>query len=147
MKKETSSQKTEIRTSAGGVIFKKEKNDITVALILRNEGKVWCLPKGLIDEGETSEETALREIKEETGLNGQILGKIDSIDYWFTFENTKIHKTVHFYLVKHLGGNTKDHDSEVEDVKWFAIDNAIETLTYENEIKIMRKAKAECQKI
>ncbi len=141
MNKSSDKYLTERRTSSGGIICKKEKNKIKVALISRNQGKVWCLPKGLVNKGEKLEETALREVKEETGLDGKLIKKLGAIDYWFFYKKRKIHKVVHFYLLKHLGGNTKYHDFEVEEVKWFEIDNAIRVMSYKNEIEIMKKAK------
>jgi len=135
-------EKLKIRnaTSSGGIIFKKQKNGTNVALCARGRGKIWCLPKGLIEKGEKAEDTAKREVKEETGLTGKLIDKIGDIDYWFIWKDTKIHKVVHFYLFKYLSGKTSDHDFEVDDVKWFEIDDAIKTLTYKNEAEIMKKA-------
>jgi len=133
--------KTERATSSGGIIYRKERNKIKVVLISRNKGKVWCLPKGLVNKGEKVEDAALREAKEETGLKGKLIKKLGAIDYWFFFKKTRIHKVVHFYLIKHTGGNTKDHDFEVDEVKWFQIDDAIKIMSYKNEIEIMKKAR------
>jgi 8-oxo-dGTP pyrophosphatase MutT (NUDIX family) len=126
-------------TSAGGVIFKNVASGIKVALIQR-EGDIWCLPKGKINKRETAEAAAIREIREETGLKGYILQKIDNIDYWFVSDGSKIHKVVHFYLVRHLGGSTSKHDNEVIAAKWFPIERATGHMTYKSEIKIVNKA-------
>jgi len=124
--------------SSGGVIFRVSDGGFEVALISR--GRVWCLPKGLIEKGETAEETALREVKEETGLEGEIREKIGEINYNF-FRGKRILKTVHFFLIKYVGGSIRDHDFEADRVKWFPVPEALRVLTYVNERKIMRKAK------
>jgi len=123
--------------SSGGVIFRKVNGGFEVALVSRRN--IWCLPKGLIEANETADEAALREVKEETGLNGEIIGKIGEINYSF-FRNRRYFKTVHFYLLKFVGGSIEAHDSEMDKVKWFPISDAIRVLTYVNERKIMRKA-------
>lgn len=105
--------------------------------------RAWCLPKGMIDSDEDETTTALREVKEETGLSGEILGKIGHISYWYFLkeEMIKVHKTVHFYLVKYGDGNTDDHDHEVDEARWLPIDEAVERLSYKSEKDIMKKAK------
>lgn len=132
----------ELRTrqvvSSGGVIFRVVNDQFEVALISR--GRVWCLPKGLIEKGETGEKTALREVKEETGLDGEIVEKIGEINYNF-FRGKRYFKTVHFFLLKYVGGSLSNHDFEADKVKWFPISEALEILTYVNERKILKKAK------
>jgi 8-oxo-dGTP pyrophosphatase MutT (NUDIX family) len=139
-------------TSAGGVIFRKNDDGIDIALVAVNPVKRllsagvksrWCLPKGIIDKNESEEMTAVREVREETGLSGEIIGKIGSISYWYflTDENARLNKTVHFYLMKYASGNTADHDHEVDDAQWFPADEALEKLTYKGEREILQKAK------
>ncbi len=123
--------------SAGGVIFRVVNDKFEVALISRR--RVWCLPKGLIEKGETVEETALREVKEETGLEGEIVEKIGEINYNF-FRGKRYSKTVHFFLLKCVGGSVRNHDSEADKVEWFPTSRVLQILTYVNERKIFEKA-------
>ena len=113
-----------------------------MALISVKGGKIWCLPKGIIDTYERANEAALREVKEETGLRGKIIDKIGEISYWFFSkeEGVRVHKTVYFYLMRYVSGNTKDHDSEVDDARWFPIKDVMNVLTYKGEKEIMVKA-------
>jgi 8-oxo-dGTP pyrophosphatase MutT (NUDIX family) len=129
--------------SSGGVIFRKSGNSHEVALIAVRGRKAWCLPKGLIDKNEAPPETALREVREEAGLHGEIIEKIGHISYWyFIYEDrVKVHKMVHFFLLKYIKGDTGDHDHEVDEARWFQIDEAIETLSYRSEKQIVQKAK------
>lgn len=134
---------TKIAVSAGGVVFRKKNKEVQVIAAIRAEGKVWCLPKGVVEQGESIEEAALREVREETGLVGKIIDKIDKIEYWFYWkpDDTKYHKFVHFFLMAFVDGDTSKHDSELDEVKWLPIDKAIEKLSYKGERHIMEKAK------
>ncbi len=137
------------RISSGGVIFRlKAVPDggpgpcIEVVLVLVRGGRAWCLPKGIIDKGEDSPTAALREVREETGLTGEIVERIGQVSYWYFLkdEKSKVHKTVHFYLMKFIEGNTEDHDHEVDEARWFSIYDAIQQLTYKSEKEIVGKA-------
>ena len=131
------------RTSSGGVVFRKLENNIEVVIVAVRGNRAWCLPKGIIDRNENETMAALREVREETGLTGDILDKIGQISYWYFLkeEMIKVHKTVHFFLLKYLDGNTDDHDHEVDEARWFEIDSAIDQLSYKSEKEIMKKAK------
>lgn len=129
--------KTQRVVSSGGVIFRVTNGLIEAALI--SKGRIWCLPKGLIEKGETADEAARREVREETGLEGEIISKIGTIKYDFIKER-HVFKTVHFYLLRSTGGSIHDHDSEVDNVKWFSISEARKILTYPNEVRILEKA-------
>ncbi|TAN38540.1 MAG: NUDIX hydrolase [Nitrospirae bacterium] len=131
------------QTSSGGVIFKKADGGFQVVLVSVRGGRFWCLPKGLVDKGETTEMTAVREVREESGLTGKIVGSLGEITYWYYIrgENTKYRKTVHFYLMEYEGGETSQHDSEVDAAEWFPIDEAIEKISFKGDRSILEKAR------
>jgi 8-oxo-dGTP diphosphatase len=129
--------------SSGGVIFKSQDGGLQVALVAVKGGAVWCLPKGMVDKGETPEETALREVKEETGLTGEIVGKVGRISYWYFIrdDNVKCKKTVDFYLMEYVTGSTAEHDLEVDDSRWFSLEEAVEKASYRGDREILEKAR------
>lgn len=104
---------------------------------------VWCLPKGLIDKGETPETAALREVSEETGLKGRIIEKLGEISYWYYLkeENAKCRKTVHFFLMEYEGGDVSNHDSEVDTASWIPMDEASKKASYKGEREMIEKAR------
>lgn len=136
------SQKIEYPVSAGGVICRQTNDDVEVVICGRNSPVTWNLPKGTPNEGETIEETALREVREETGLKVSLDTYIDKVDYWFVkpSNGAKCHKTVHFYLMLPKGGAISDHDPEFDEVRWVKVQDALKLLTYENEARIVEKA-------
>lgn len=133
--------KTRRAVSSGGIVFRKKGSRTDVALIARGGKKVWCLPKGTVEKGETLEEAALREVEEETGLSGRLVEKVDEIDYWFYWklDKTRYHKTVHFFLIEYQRGEPHSDDIEVDAVQWFPIEEAVQKLTYPNEQNTMKK--------
>lgn len=136
--------KTKFQLSAGGVIFR-ESEGIEVALIATKGGEVWGLPKGLVERerNELLEEAALREVQEETGLFGRVLERIDKIEYWYRWEEdnepVRYHKIVYFFLIEHQGGDVRNHDFEVDEVRWFALAEAERVASYESEREILHK--------
>jgi 8-oxo-dGTP pyrophosphatase MutT (NUDIX family) len=101
---------------------------------------VWGLPKGLVEADEDPEETALREVREETGYEGTVREKIGDVSYWFVWEGTRIRKTVHFFLMDDSGAEPGTRDAEMEDVKWFLLAEAADVAGFDSEKRIIRKA-------
>lgn len=98
------------------------------------------LPKGTPDGAETVEQTALREVKEETGLEVRIVAPLGAIDYFFTQAGARIHKTVHYFLMEPVGGNLAEHDWEFDEVRWFPIQEALSLLTFPTERQLAEQA-------
>jgi 8-oxo-dGTP pyrophosphatase MutT (NUDIX family) len=132
------------QTSAGGVIFRRYDGGFEIALISVRGGTAWCLPKGLVDKGETPEMTAVREVREETGLNGRVVDRLGDISYWYYIkeENMKCRKTVSFYLMEYLSGDTAGHDLEVDSAEWLTVDAALKKVSYKGDRSIIEKAQA-----
>jgi 8-oxo-dGTP pyrophosphatase MutT (NUDIX family) len=135
--------RTERAESFGGVVYRREaKHGVEVVIVGRKDPGIWGLPKGTPNAGESMEQTALREVREETGLDIEIEQKIDVIEYWFVRAaiDTRFHKFVHFYLMRPIGGNTSQHDHEHDFVEWLPIEEAKALLTYPNEVHIVEQA-------
>ena len=131
--------------SAGGVVYRNLRGGPVIALCKRWGGKVWCLPKGLVERGETQGKTALREVLEETGVRSDILERLGEIRYRFRRPGgrglpVEVSKRVTFYLMRRMGGNITDHDDEVEEVRWFPIESAPRRATFPGERRMIRKA-------
>src|SRR6478672_1631010 len=132
--------------SAGGVLVRRLQGRWVLAAI-RPGGKpvgVWALPKGRIDPGERGEATALREVAEETGVQGHSLGKLGDVRYWFNRDGERIFKVVSFFLVRYVRGRLGDLSEafrhEVAEVRWVPLEEAPKLLTYGGEKDIARKA-------
>ncbi len=128
--------------SAGGVVYRTDTvGRVEVIICGRAYPAIWGLPKGTPDAGETEEQTALREVREETGLEVVTEDYIDSIDYWFVRagDGARCHKVVHFYLMRSVGGDVSQHDHEFDFVRWARTDDACESLTHDNEVDIVQK--------
>lgn len=113
-----------------------------VALVHRIKPALWALPKGTPQAGETLEETALRETREETGLEIEIEQPISSIRYFFVRGRTRFAKTVHFFLMRPVGGDLSLHDHEFDEVRWWPLEEAIELVTYPTERSVLERAAA-----
>ena len=104
------------------------------------ERLLWSLPKGHIEEGETPEQAAIREVQEETGIESEIARELGVIDFWFMAGGKRIHKTVHHYLFKETGGHLAPQITEVDDVGWFPLSEIFELLAYPDEKKLIAKS-------
>src|SRR5688572_14334925 len=134
--------RTERVTSAGGVVARRSEDGIEVLLCGRASDHLWALPKGTPEPGETLVQTALREVREETGVEVEQEGTVGEIKYWFSRpqEGVRYYKTVRHYLMRPIGGDPALHDHEFDDVRWFDAQEALRILTYQNEAKILRQA-------
>jgi mutator protein MutT len=129
-------------TSAGGVVLDADQANVALIGRLDRRGRLlWSLPKGHIEEGETPEQTAVREVAEETGISSEVLRPLGTIDYWFVADNRRIHKTVHHFLMQATAGELSDADVEVTEVAWVALDELDERLAYADERRLVRKAR------
>lgn len=131
--------------SSGGIVFRPAGASFDVALIrvTRPSGETaWSLPKGWVEDGEDLEQTATREVREETGLETKVLRKVDQISYDFysRADHGRVSKTVHLFLLQCVGGDTANHDAEVDEARWFPVEEAIKTLTYKNEREALERA-------
>ncbi len=163
MKGRRTKRRVESLVSAGGVVYREVDGRIEAVLCgrvinshaagdgingqpdvdaTREEDYRWSLAKGTPDVGETMEETALREVREETGLEVEIDSPLGSIEYWFVSRehDVRYHKTVHFYLMVPVGGDFAFHDPEFDVVRWFPLDEALGKLAYVNEVDVLRRA-------
>ena len=135
-------------TSAGGLVVDLTGSPLRAAVIARlnRAGRVeWCLPKGHLESGETPEQAAVREIAEETGITGRVVGSLGTIEYWFSVEGKRVHKHVHHYLLLAVGGSLSiedDPDHEAIDVAWVPLPDLAGRLAFPNERRIAREATA-----
>jgi 8-oxo-dGTP pyrophosphatase MutT (NUDIX family) len=135
--------RTVTATSAGGIVIRHDQGRAWIVVGSRRrerDGWTWTLPKGTPIPGETREETALREVGEETGLKVRITAPFDSIEYRFVQGGQRIHKTVHYYLMDPIGGDLAAHDHEFEQVRWVTFDEAHTMLTFETERALVARA-------
>ena len=129
--------------SSGGAVITLHDGLPHVALIATRGRTRWGLPKGAVSEGETSEQAALREVLEETGLEAKILKPLDTIEYYFRVGDTLIRKRVDFYLMAHTGGTMTPQLSEVDDVEWVELSEAIQRASFDSEKKLLEMASHE----
>ena len=133
-------------TSAGGLVIDgiDGPRDAQVAALIgrvdRRGRMLWSLPKGHIELGETAEQTAIREVAEETGISGSVLAALGRIDYWFVTDGRRVHKTVHHYLMRFSGGELSDEDLEVAEVAWVPIRELPSRLAYADERRLAEVA-------
>jgi 8-oxo-dGTP pyrophosphatase MutT (NUDIX family) len=113
---------------------------VQIALVHRRAPVLWALPKGTPDSGETIEETALRETREETGLEVEIEARLQSIRYFFVRGTTRFHKTVHFFLMRPIGGSLDAHDAEFDEVRWTDLSEALAIMSHATERSVVEEA-------
>lgn len=130
--------------SAGGIVFRKSKNKIEWLISQHSQHKGWVFPKGLIGDnikGEKSEETAVREVQEETGVAGKIITKLSNpATYWYVWEGDKRFKTVYYFLMEYVSGDIKNHDHEMSAVLWLPTQEVLGKLTYKSDKKAFEEA-------
>jgi 8-oxo-dGTP pyrophosphatase MutT (NUDIX family) len=129
-------------TSAGGVVHRAVDGAIQVLLVHRRAPVLWALPKGTPDAGETLEETAMRETREETGVDVAIESSLGSIRYFFVRGTTRFHKTVHFFLMRPIGGALELHDEEFDEVRWTPVEEALALMNHATERSVVERAVA-----
>ncbi|MCW2521737.1 MAG: hypothetical protein JWO63_72 [Frankiales bacterium] len=123
-------------TSAGGLVLDLSGSVPAGALIGRTNRRgqlLWSLPKGHLEGGETAEQAAVREVAEETGIEGTIVGELGTIDFWFIADGRRVHKTVHHFLLRAVGGQLSDSDVEVTEVAWVPLPDIADKLAYSDE--------------
>lgn len=129
--------------SAGGLVVNPASLVVAGALIARRNrrGRLeWVLPKGHVEVGESTEDAAVREVAEETGIHGRIIAPLGTIDYWFFANGRRVHKTVHHFLLATTGGELSDLDAEVEQVAWVPLTEAAGRLAYADEKRLVDRA-------
>ena len=137
--------------SAGGVAFRLTDSGREVAIVAVKPSRRWQIPKGIIDAGESEEQAALREVREEAGIDCELIEKIETVEYWYLATNkgtrVRYHKFVHFFLLKYAAGDPSDHDHEIAEARFVPIDEAIEMLAFKSEKDVVRKAKILIEKL
>ena len=133
------------QVSAGGVAFRLRDTEPEVAVVSVKPSLRWQLPKGIVDPGESPEVTAVREVREEAGIETELLALIETIEYWYRSvkddKPVRFHKFVHFYLLRYHSGDVSDHDQEIAEAHWIRFDKAIEMLAFKSERGVVEKAR------
>jgi len=129
-------------TAAGGVVIRRRGDDWEVVLTGRHSDGTWVFPKGTPDRGESIEETAAREVREETGLEVRILRPLGQTDYWFAAPGERVHKFVHFFLMEPTGGDVSAHDHEYDEVRWVSLAEARRILSFDTYRDVLDRAAA-----
>ena len=123
--------------SAGGLVLRRRESTYDALLIGRGTPRVWTLPKGHVEARESNEQAALREVREETGCWAEIMTRLNEIAYWFYVGKTKHRKSVTFFLMRYLSGDTANHDHEVDEARWFDVMAARRALKYVSEKRLV----------
>lgn len=142
---------TKDQVSAGGVAFRRADSGIDVAIVSVKPSLRWQLPKGIVDPGETPEVTAVREVREEAGVQTELLELIETVEYWYQRMQygmqIRFHKFVHFYLLRYLSGDVANHDHEIAESRWVSVEAAIKMLEFKSERGVMEKAREMIQEL
>jgi 8-oxo-dGTP pyrophosphatase MutT (NUDIX family) len=138
-------RKTQTRTevSAGGVVYRRAPDGVEVVLAARRTRRgdlAWGLAKGGIEADESAEDAAVREVREETGIEAEIEASLGETRYFYVWEGVRIRKTVHFFLMRATGGDPNDRDDEMEDVQWFPLERALKRAAYRGEREVLVRA-------
>jgi len=134
---------TQREVSAGGVVYRRGGDDIEVVLASRRTRRgdlAWGLAKGGIEPGESREDAAVREVREETGLDATIEADLGDTKYIYVWEDVRIRKRVHFFLMRHDGGDVEDRDDEMEEIRWFPLERALKRAAYRGEREVLARA-------
>lgn len=129
--------------SAGGVVYRRGDDGIEIVLASRRTRRgqlAWGLAKGGIEDEESMEDAAVREVREETGLLAEIEASLGETRYFYVWENVRIRKTVHFFLMRHTGGDIDDRDDEMEEIRWFPLERALKRAAYRGEREVLVRA-------
>jgi 8-oxo-dGTP pyrophosphatase MutT (NUDIX family) len=126
--------------SAGGVLVRRFRGRPFVAAIRVKDGTVLALPKGQIDKGESAAETAEREVREETGVDGALVEKLGDIRYWYQRDGQRVLKVVSFFLFRYRSGSVRNHDHEVDSAEWVPLEDAPRLLAYRGEREMVETA-------
>jgi 8-oxo-dGTP pyrophosphatase MutT (NUDIX family) len=126
--------------SAGGVCVRRMRGRDYVAAVRVKRGTVLALPKGHIDPGESGAEAARREVREEAGVNGELVEKLGDVRYWYSRDGDRVMKVVAFFLFRYLSGSVADHDHEVDSAEWVPLEDAPRLLAYRGEKQMAEAA-------
>ncbi len=137
---------TKDQISAGGVAFRHVESEVQVVIVSVKPSLRWQLPKGIVDPGETPEVAAVREVKEEGGVETELVRLIETIEYWYQRvqfgKRIRYHKFVHFYLLEYRSGDVSNHDHEIEEARWVNFEQAIAMLEFKSERGVVEKAQS-----
>ena len=142
---------TKDQVSAGGVAFRRDGDTLQAVIVSVKPSLRWQLPKGIVDPGETPEITAVREVREEAGVETELIRLIDTVEYWYQRvqygKRIRFHKFVHFYLLRYTSGDVADHDHEIAESRWVTFEEAVEMLEFKSERGVVEKASGIIRKL